>query len=176
MDFVDGVHAARVAGESTTVGRWSARLRDAVAKTHYSNWVAVAGETSLAGRALQAGRGLLKGAGVVGGILTGWSVVDNGYEQVRDDSIDPSLTGGERVARAATHGLLEGGLESVGETVGSLGGAILSVRGGPAAIGAGFVEGGEQGGEVLRRLGGAGADAADSFIIHPLLGKGDAGS
>ena len=121
---VEGWSAGRVANESTLVGRWAARVRSLVQEVDFSNRVAIAGEASATGKALRAGRTVLRGAGVVGGILTVGSVVENGYEQARDDSIDPGLTMGERVARTVTHGLLEGGFESAGESAGAIGGGI----------------------------------------------------
>ncbi len=167
--LVEGAKAERVAHRATLTGRGILTIRGLAEERNFANRVAVGGEASTAGRALRAGRGVLRAASFVGGILTAATIVERGYAQARDDSINPDLSPAERAARIATHGAFEGLAQSIGEAAGAAAGAAVGVHGGPVAIGAGFVAGGEIGAERGTHYGEVTSDWFDRRIWRPTL-------
>ncbi len=165
----EGAKAERLAHRATLTGRGILTIRGLAEERNFANRVAVGGEASTAGRALRAGRGVLRAASFVGGILTAATIVERGYAQARDDSINPDLSPAERAARIATHGAFEGLAQSIGEAAGAAAGAAVGVHGGPVAIGAGFVAGGEIGAERGTHYGEVTSDWFDRRIWRPTL-------
>lgn len=169
--LIDEFKAARAANNSTAVGRWSSRVRELGQRIDFANRVAVAGEASATGRALRAGRTVLRDASIIGGILTAASVVDNTYEQAREDSIDPDLTREEKFARAATHGAVESTGQIGGEFVGGVLGSVAGFSCGPIGVGVGLVHGAEKVGEEGKASGKTLANEVDQSITRFLFGQ-----
>ncbi|WP_115728328.1 hypothetical protein [Actinomyces culturomici] len=86
------------------------------------------------------------------------------YEQWKKDSANPSMGTGEKAARAATHGLLEGAAGYGGAWAGAQIGATIGTLGGPVGIAVGGIIGGIVGGMAASEGGRLLADGASKLI------------
>ena len=130
------------------------------AKTKARNWVNrpyTRGTTAwkvqqAANKAAPALKWAGRASAVLSGALAGW-------DQYKKDSSNPSMGEGEKIARAGTQAVTQGGGGWGGAWMGAQAGAMLGSFGGPIGIAAGSIIGGAAGGMAGSKLGKMAGDA-----------------
>lgn len=159
--LVDGVNVGGRFRSLSSLGR----LEKLVLMTKAENWTAAPGRATALTRTLS--KGLSKAGGVLEKVGRGAAVLQGGlaaYEQWKKDSANPSMGTGEKAARAATHGLLEGAAGYGGAWAGAQIGATIGTLGGPVGIAVGGIIGGIVGGMAASEGGRLLADGASKLI------------